>query len=123
MFTVPTWFEIPVLDLNRAKTFYHKVFGWGMVDGAPQGELCWALIEGKKEKEYRGALVLGPGYLPSATACLPYFACDDINGLMERIGPAGGRILFGPEYADGSCSYVHFMDTEGNRIGLVSNAL
>lgn len=121
MNALPTWFEIPVLDMARAKVFYHRVFGWNCDEGADSGELWWALIQGQEGQEYLGALVVGPGYLPSATATLPYFASRDLASLLERVEPAGGRVLYGPDYAEGLGTYAHIMDTEGNRIGLVVN--
>lgn len=118
---IVTWFEIPVLDMNRAKTFYEKVFdlsislqdmgdvvmGWFPHIGGAPGAM--------------GTLIKNENYTPSAQGALLYFHSEDVQIELDRIEAAGGvvrqkKTMISPEHG-----YMALLiDTEGNRIALWS---
>jgi uncharacterized protein len=119
------WFEIPVLDMTRAMRFYETMSGKKLRRepfGAPGGEL--AVFEAGGEGSVQGALLLSPTAKPSATGTIVYLnAAPSIDALLGRVVAAGGSIPF-PKMAlpDGMGFIAHIMDTEGNRVGLHTEA-
>lgn len=117
------WFEIPVLDMDRAKTFYDAVFKIEIqvqdFGGTLMGWFPWA--EGKTGAA--GSLILQPDwYIPSNTdGVLVYFASTDVQNELNRIEKSGGKILKQKTQISPEVGYMGlFLDTEGNRIALHS---
>ena len=114
------WFEIATTDLERAKDFYAKIF-----------HLEFQLIEMPDSKMYMfgepdkvgssGSLVQSVDNQPGAEGTILYFECDDVAVEAARIEEAGGKLLI-PKTGIGEFGFfAHFLDTEGNRIGLHSD--
>lgn len=116
-----TWFEIAATDLERAKTFYEKVFKieCNFVDmpGSPMYMMGSAMdIPGAG-----GAIVKSENNTPSTDGNMIYFTCEDVAVEASRVESAGGKLLF-PKESIGEFGFIaQFIDTEGNRIGLHSN--
>lgn len=117
-----TWFEINVVDLERAKTFYESVFGAEFTFYDMPGSPMYAFNADHSLGEIGGALVKASDNEPSEKGSVVYFSCEDVSIEAARVEPAGGKLLF-PKMSIGDFGYiVHFIDSEGNRIGLHSNA-
>lgn len=57
---------------------------------------------------------------PSEKGTILYFNSLDVTIEAKKIEPAGGKLLF-PKTSIGNFGFIaHFIDTEGNRIGLYS---
>lgn len=119
------WFEIPVLDMDRAKNFYDEVFQIDIqvqdFGGTLMGWFPWA--EGKPGAS--GSLILQKDwYIPSATdGVLVYFSSEDVQQQLDRIEAAGGKILKPKTQISPDVGYMGlFLDSEGNRIALHSRA-
>ena len=112
------YFEIPVLDLERAMQFYQKVFQVDFqkmtVDGYemalfPFQENCPGIT---------GALAKGDVYQPSKEGTLIYLRSFDIDKTLASVTANGGEILY-PNTSNGDWGFVaEFQDSEGNRVGL-----
>jgi predicted enzyme related to lactoylglutathione lyase len=46
-------------------------------------------------------------------------AVDDIETAMRRVSGSGGKVLDEPMAIPGVGRYVAFLDTEGNRVGML----
>ena len=117
------WFEIPVTDMDRARTFYETVFEVGIqVHQMGELEMGWfPMADGKKGAA--GSLVKHPDfYHPSSTAgVVIYFSCKDVAVSLERVSRAGGTVLQPKKAVGEGYGYMGlFLDTEGNRIALHS---
>ena len=116
------WFEIPVANMERAKTFYEAVFntqiGVHDLDGTIMG---W--FPGQDAKSGApGSLMLHEQYTPSYQGTLVYFNCDQLNIELERVVPAGGKVLMEKTMISPEHGFMGlFEDSEGNRIALHSN--
>ncbi len=117
-----TWFEIPVIDMSRAKVFYEKVFGIQLrlqkMDGIEMG---W--FPNKNEPGIStGTLILaGDHYEPSDRGVLVYFSCDDVANEIDRVVGAGGEVIkHKTQISEENGFMAYFMDSEGNRIALHS---
>jgi len=112
------WFEIPVSDFDRAKTFYETIFDVKMhVDdfgGFKMGVFPHA--------QSGGAICWGDHYKPSAEGVVIYISVEpDLNKTADRIEAAGGKIIQAKKQISPNHGYTAlFMDSEGNRLALHS---
>ena len=114
------WFEIPVEDMERAKTFYENVFGFEL-KVVPLGEFTMAWfpwVQGARGSA--GTLVKANGYVPSHSGSMVYFGVEDIMATLANVEENGGKILR-QKMSIGEFGFVgHFQDSEGNRVALHS---
>lgn len=87
------WFEIPVTDMARAKTFYEHVLNIKL-DLHELGPLTMAWFPMRPEsKGAAGSLVKYEAYVPSHHGVLVYFTVTDIDATLKRVNDNGGKIL------------------------------
>ena len=116
------WFEIPVLDLDRAQGFYETVLGIPLRREG-DGVQSMALFPSEGDG-VGGCLSVSCGDLrPAPTGTVVYLSTRSIDDVLSRVTAAGGRVAVAktalPEHW-GYCA--HITDTEGNRVGLHSLA-
>jgi hypothetical protein len=118
MFNAINWFEIPVLEMDRALNFYGAVLETELTASEFEDTLMAFL---PSEDGVGGALVEGEGYIPSMEGSLIYLnGGKDLSVFLNRIESAGGRIVL-PKTGIGEHGFIAFFaDTEGNRVGLHS---
>ncbi|GFE57123.1 VOC family protein [Geobacter sp. AOG1] len=117
------WFEIPVVDLDRAKAFYEAVFGYTLTT-SDMGPLLMAMFPMNENATQgaAGSLVKGDGYVPARTGTVIYFSVQDIPATLERVAAGGGKELL-PKTSIGQYGFIgRFEDTEGNVVALHSMA-
>ena len=121
-FNMVGWFEIPVKDMDRAKTFYEKVFDVTISVHDLGGIIMGWFPEATGKKGTSGSLMKHEMYTPSATkGPLLYFMCLDLSIELSRVEDAGGKIMQPKtEIGGGHGSMALLKDTEGNRIALHS---
>ncbi len=112
-----SWFEIPVYHLERAKAFYDQLYGIEM-ETAVSGDYRMAFLP--PCTGVGGALVQGPGCVPTDVGALLYLnAGQDLDGMLARVVPGGGRIVMGRTLiSEGAGWFALFIDSEGNRLAL-----
>jgi len=114
------WFEIPVIDMVRAKAFYEAVLLVPLeMHEMENVSMAWFPM---RESEYgaAGSLVRGSGYVPSSAGMLIYFTAPDIDAVLDRVTKNGGKVITAKR-GIGEYGFVGFFtDSEGNRIGLHS---
>lgn len=117
-----SYFEIPVLDLDRATVFYEAVFGWTLererIDGNEMA--LFPLSEGASGAS--GALAKGDSYKPGKSGARVYFSVSDIHAVLARVTAAGGSILYPKTDIGPNGAVAEFEDSEGNCIALHSFA-
>ncbi len=119
------WFEIPVLDIERARNFYESVFALKLsVTEMHQdwGTLTMAMFPENQDNlpGATGTLIKGSSYAPSHTGTLVYFTVGDIEETLRRVLASGGTTIMSKS-SIGEYGYIaHFEDTEGNRLALHS---
>jgi len=115
------WFEIAVVDLDRAEHFYQTVFGYSF-DRQPETNgmtMSWFPMDPNK-KGGAGSLVKGDYYQPSteATGSVVYFTTPDFDSALGRVEEAGGAVIV-PKQDIGEHGYIAWIkDTEGNTVAL-----
>lgn len=86
-----TWMDLTTPDLEGAKNFYHRVFGWEFLDlGAEVMHYHYALAQGRP---VAGLGQLQPGS-PMPTAWTIFLA--GAEGDAERVKTLGGQVLMEP---------------------------
>jgi predicted enzyme related to lactoylglutathione lyase len=115
-----SWFEIPVTDFARAKVFYEAVLG-RPVEVMTMGPSTMGFLSTSPDA-VGGAIVHGDGTAPSQSGTLVYLnGGDDLAAMLARVEPAGGQVAVPKtEIGNGFGFFAHFVDTEGNRVGLHS---
>ena len=114
------WFEIPVTDFARAQAFYEKVLG-KTITPMPMGPTTMGMLSDDPEA-VGGALVQGEGCVPSQQGTMVYLnGGDDLAPMLARVEGAGGKIAVPKtDIGSGFGFFAHFIDTEGNKVGLHS---
>ncbi len=114
------WFEIPVTDFTRAKTFYEALFDAQLETMEAMG-MTMAFLPADLQNGIGGGLVKGDGFEPSTKGSLVYLnGGDDLNIPLARVEAAGGQIVL-PKTPIGENGFMaYFIDTEGNKVGLHS---
>ena len=116
-----SWFEIPVSDMDRAKTFYETVFKVN-IDIQNFGGILMGWFPFLENKPgAAGTLIKQESYIPSQEGTLVYFNSDDVANEINRVEAAGGKVYqpktqISPEHG----FMAVFIDTEGNRVALHS---
>jgi uncharacterized protein len=110
------WFEIPVIDLDRAARFYETIFDCQLPRVGPDEALF-----GVGEEAW-GSLLRGKDNTPSVTGPLVTFDVgDDLPNVLNRVVAAGGEVLKPKTVIQPEIGYdAEFKDSEGNRISLFS---
>lgn len=114
------FFEIPVLDLDRAVAFYEQVLQVQLRRTEIDGNDLAFFPDSSAEGGATGALASGDSYRPSLDGTRIYFDVDDIDAALTRAVAYGGAVLY-PKTSIGELGHVaEFADPEGNRIALSS---
>ena len=116
------WFEIPVSDMDRAKTFYETVFAVEIKVQDFDGTLMGWFPDNDGIFGATGSLIKQASYVPSENGTLVYFMSNDVQTELDRVVEAGGKIFQKKTKIsdDHGCMAV-FIDSEGNRVALHSN--
>jgi len=123
---VVCWFEIPVLDMDRAVKFYEEVFQFKIgVQSFGKELMGWFPVpESHEAPNAGGSLIYNPDYYqPNPNGALLYFASqtDDVNDELSRVEAAGGKVIVNKRQITPEIGYMGaFIDTEGNRIAVHS---
>jgi hypothetical protein len=116
-----SWFEIPVLDFERAKKFYSGLLSYNIQEQSWE-DTKMGFLAGMDSQGISGAIVWGKGYEPSEKGTLVYLnGGEDLSGMLDKVELNGGKIILPKTLINEDYGYfAMFIDTEGNRIALHS---
>ncbi|ELZ02676.1 VOC family protein [Natrialba asiatica] len=135
---VLSWFEIPSTDFDRAVEFYSTVLDRdidlyspeeddaeapsgraGMFD-SDEGDVGGMIIETDEFTTDNGATIT---YTPTDTGLVVYLTVNgDLDDAIDRVESGGGDVLIPKEpIPEMSGHYAVITDSEGNRVGLISD--
>jgi uncharacterized protein len=119
-----SWVEIPVADFERAKKFYSQIYDYEMPEMPMGTHRMGFLLYDQQNGGIGGAIMHGEGYEPSAKGVKVYLnAGSDLNTVLNRVEPAGGKILLPKTQISPELGYfATFQDSEGNAICLYSRS-
>ncbi len=115
-----SWFEIPVLNMQRALAFYNFIYHMEMEKVELNG---YQMAFFNKDRTSGGALVMGQGCVPSEVGTLIYLnGGKDLNSVLGRVEEAGGRIVLEKTLINKESGFFAlFIDSEGNKLALHSD--
>jgi predicted enzyme related to lactoylglutathione lyase len=116
-----SWFEIPVVDLDRAVDFYERVFLVELERDVVDGHDAAYFPASDGPIGAAGALMHGESYVPSLDGTRIYLGVDDVEAVVARAVEAGGSVLYPVTTVDDQL-VAEIGDSEGNRIALQSDA-
>ncbi len=114
------WFDIPVLDLDRAIHFYAAVLDQSVHrQEFPGGGAIGVIDHGSGD--VAGCLYADPDFTPSAQGPLLYLNADGrLDAAIRAVEENGGRVLE-PAHPIGPHGFrAVALDSEGNRVALHS---
>lgn len=120
-----SWVEIPVLNFDRAKEFYSRIYNYEMFEDTMASCRMGFLPMDLESQGVGGAIVQGSGYIPSAALGAKVYlnGGTDLMTVLNRVEAAGGEIVLQKTMiSDEIGYYAVFQDTEGNHISLHSRA-
>lgn len=116
------WFEIPVRDFSRAVRFYSTILETEISETEMFGtRMGFFPSDGSNVS---GAIVKGDDYNPSDTGVTVYLnGGDNLQPVLDRVEQNGGTVIVPKTGISPEMGFMAmFMDTEGNKIALHSNA-
>lgn len=122
-------FELPYEDRQRMADFYGTTFGWTANQLGPEmGNYVVVMTSEADKKGFpkQPGMINGGFFKKTKDNHYPsvVIGVDDIREAMEKIAATGGTVLGGqkpgePDDIPGVGLYVSFLDTEGNRVGML----
>ena len=117
------WFEIPALDLHRAFGFYNTVLHGNVRKGTfGNGELILFNVPFNTGEAVGGSIVVRPDLQPTTAGSILYLnAFGKLSEAVSKVEQAGGKVVV-QEINLGKFGFAAIIiDSEGNKIGLLSN--
>jgi uncharacterized protein len=113
------WFEIPVMNMKRAITFYEAILGIKLerqkIDGYEMA--MFPFTDGAPGAS--GALAKGDVYKPSKTGPIVYFYVTDLDATLAKARQLKARILYAKKDIGTAGFVAEIQDSEGNRMALL----
>ena len=117
------WFEIPALDLERAFQFYTSVLNGNVRKGTfGNGELILFNVPFNTGEAVGGSIVVRDDLKPTTDGPIIYLnAFGKLSEAVMQVNNAGGKVII-PFIDLGKFGFsAIIIDSEGNKIGLLSN--
>lgn len=115
------YFEIPVLDFQRAYRFYCTIFGQELLTVEKESPARKFAVLPSEIGGVGGALLEREGFEPATTGNGPLIYLN-INQNLDEVLPkaieAGGHVVIPKEVVEGAGHLAVIRDTEGNEVGL-----
>lgn len=120
-FNIAVWFEIPATEFGRAVKFYHDILDIELVEEEMDG-LKLGLFPHEDKMSVSGAIIYGMDFKPSMDGSIIYLnGGDNLSIALSKVEDAGGKIVIPKTHLGDEIGYIaHFIDTEGNRVGIHS---
>ena len=114
---IGAYFEIPVVDMERAINFYESLLETELERGTiHEYEMAFFPYE-HNGVGISGALAKGDVYKPSIDGIFLYLQIEDIDAIIRKAVNLGSEVLLEKTEAE-SCFVAEIKDSEGNRICL-----
>ena len=109
------WFEIPVDNVERARTFYGKLFGW-KIDKFPGARMpYWIVNTGSDDPARNGGMM--ERQFPEHTIT-NYISVPSVEQAAAKAKKLGGKICMGKMAVPEMGYFVVCQDTENNTFAL-----
>jgi len=107
-----TWFEVAGKDAKKLQDFYAKAFDWSIDANNPMN---YGMVDASG-----GGIAGGVGPGPDGNGHVTfYIQVPDLQAALDKIESLGGKTVNPPMDVPDGPSLAHFVDPEGNFIGLL----
>ena len=109
------WFEIPADNVERARTFYGKLFGWKITEFAGAKRPYWHIDTGGDDDTPDGGMMerQGPGH-----NITNYVGVPSVDRAAAKVEKLGGKICMEKTAVPEMGYFVVCKDTENNMFAL-----
>lgn len=116
-------FEIPADDMDRAKKFYENIFGWQINSWDKNYYLATTVATDEAMIPQEPGAINGGIQKRDEQVKAPILVIHvaDIDGYLEKIKAAGGKIIQSKVRVDNILYYARVTDSEGNILGLAQD--
>jgi predicted enzyme related to lactoylglutathione lyase len=114
------YFEIPVVDMERAIDFYQALMGVEFARGSIHGYEMAFFPHDPHGAGITGALAKGDVYKPCIDGAFLYLRTEAIDEVLTRAIELGSQVLLEKTVAT-ACLVAEITDSEGNRICLMQD--
>ena len=107
-----SWFELMTNDVDAAKDFYFKLFGWETEKMEMEGGMIYTVV--KVNGEAAGGMMAmpsGAGGMPSMWGI--YVTVDDVDETARSVKKMGGKVLVAPQDIPQVGRFCVFQDPQG----------
>jgi uncharacterized protein len=117
-------FEIPIDDLERAKSFYGSTFGWQLqtmeMGGGEYTIVMTTPVDEKTQMPTEPGAINGGMTRRDDVTSAPIITIDveGIDDSLKQIEAAGGSVVQARTEIPGMGAFAYFRDPEGNVMGL-----
>lgn len=114
------WFEIPVVDFERAKAFYTAITELPIETINAMGMTLGMFMP--SDEPAGGAIVKSDFHKPSTDGTVVYLNGNpDLNTMLNKVVAAGGIIVMHKTQIAADMGFMaFFIDSEGNKVALHS---
>jgi len=117
-------FEMPAEDRKRMAEFYTRVFGWRtQMLGEDMGDyVVVSTTETGEDGRPQNPGAINGGFFRKSddnAVVSVVIGVDDVKAHAQKVAEAGGKVLGQPAEIPGIGWYASFIDTEGNRVGML----
>ena len=113
-----SWCELMTSDVQGAKSFYEKLFGWVLEDMVMEG-MTYTIIKAG-DREVGGIMATPPETEGMPPAWGTYVTVDDVDELAGRVAGLGGKILVEPQDIPEVGRFCVIMDPQGAFISAIT---
>ncbi len=115
-----SWNELLTTDLESAKEFYGKLFGWTFVEEKTiYGDTYLLAFNGD---EMAGGMMLKPDCTPAEVkGCWdPYVTVDDVDASVKQVEELGGTVVLTPTEIKNVGRFSVIQDRQGIYLNIIS---
>ncbi len=113
-----SWSELLTSDVDAAKAFYGKLFGWSFED-APMEDMTYTIVRANDE-EVAGIMTMPPEAGSMPPAWTTYVTVDDVDAAAEKAVALGGKIFVPPQDIPEVGRFCVIGDPQGAYISMIT---
>ncbi|MEE9494702.1 MAG: VOC family protein [Gammaproteobacteria bacterium] len=113
-----SWNELMTTDVDAAKSFYGKLFGWALED-MPMSDMRYTMAK-VGDQDVAGMMPMPPdaGGMPPAWGA--YVTVDDVEASAKQAEALGGKILMAPRDIPDVGRFCVISDPQGAVLSMIT---
>ena len=113
-----SWNELMTSDIDGAKGFYGKLFGWSMQD-IPSCEMSYTMAKAA-DTEVAGIMGIPEDFSSMPPSWGSYVTVDDVDAQAKLVEKLGGKIVLAPQDIPDVGRFTVISDPQGAILSLIT---